>query len=106
MQKKLAKLTTKSKKRRGRGYGSGKGKFKGGKKPLVVNLHLLAIFGANEIVDIDSLASKGIVDKSDAEKYGIKILGDGEVSKKLTINLPISKSAAKKIEQAGGKIVK
>jgi len=31
-------------------------------------------------------------------------LGNGEVKKKLTIELPISKSAAKKIEKAGGKV--
>jgi ribosomal protein L18E len=33
-------------------------------------------------------------------------LGGGEIKKKLTINLPISKSAAKKIEKAGGKVIR
>ena len=32
-------------------------------------------------------------------------MGDGEVQKKLTIALPISKSAAEKVKKAGGKII-
>ncbi len=40
------------------------------------------------------------------KSYGVKVLGDGEITKKLTILVPISKSAAKKIEKAGGKVVR
>ena len=47
-----------------------------------------------------------IIDKKDGMELGVKILGDGKLTKKLTISLPISKSAAKDIEKAGGKIVK
>lgn len=83
----------------------GKGKFKSQKKPLIVKLAYLEVFPSGSKVDIDSLVSKGVVRKADAEKYGVKILGDGEFKKKLTIEVPISKSAAKKIEKAGGKVL-
>jgi large subunit ribosomal protein L15 len=40
-----------------------------------------------------------------AEKDGVKILGDGELTKKLTVRAhKFSKSAQEKIEKAGGKI--
>ncbi len=83
----------------------GKGKFKSKDKPIIVKLKYLNLLPASSKVDIGMLVEKGIVNKSDAEKYGVKILGDGDVKKKLTIFLPISKSAAKRIEKAGGKIV-
>ena len=40
-----------------------------------------------------------------ATNYGVKILGDGDLKVALNITLPISKSAAKKIEKAGGKVI-
>jgi large subunit ribosomal protein L15 len=45
-----------------------------------------------------------MVEASDAAVYGVKILGDGDLKNALTIKLPISKKAAKKIEKAGGKV--
>lgn len=84
----------------------GKGKFKAKGKPLIINLELLNILPVSSKVDIETLVKNGIVRKDDARKYGVKILGKGEVKKKLNISLPISKSAAKKIEKAGGKIIK
>lgn len=82
----------------------GKGKFKSTDKPLIVNVKYLNIFPSGSKVNIKSLIDKSIVDKKQAVKFGVKILGDGEIKKKLTIELPISRSAAKKIEKAGGKI--
>jgi large subunit ribosomal protein L15 len=84
----------------------GKGKFKAKDKPLIVKLSLLNLLPSRSRVNIDSLVNAGIVDTKQAKKFGVKILGDGEVNKKLTIELPISKSAAKRIEKAGGKVVK
>lgn len=84
----------------------GKNKFKAKDKPLIVKTAHLNLLPAGSEVNIELLVKQGIVDKKDAESYGVKILGDGEVTKKLTINLPISKSAAKKVEKAGGKIIK
>ena len=61
---------------------------------------------AGSTVNTKTLIENAIVRKTDAEKYGVKILGNGEINKKLTVELPISKSASKKIEKAGGKVVK
>jgi len=83
----------------------GKGKHLASKKPLVINLSVIDMLPSGKTVDVDMLVKNGIVDKSDAEKYGVKILGDGKLTKKFTISLPISKSAAKKVEKAGGKII-
>jgi len=77
----------------------GKGKFKAGKKPMVINLSVLNLLPSGSVVDVALLVKHGIVDKDDAEKYGVKILGDGQITKKLTIKLPMSKSARKKVEK-------
>lgn len=82
----------------------GKGKFKPSKKPLIVNLKYLNILPTGSKVDLGLLVKHKIVQKEDAETFGVKILGDGELNKKLIICLPISKSAAKKVEKAGGSI--
>ena len=84
----------------------GKGKFKAKDKPLVVKLSYLGPLPASSKVDTDLLAKHGIVKKEDAKKYGVKILGNGKVNKKFTILLPISNSAAQKIEKAGGKVIR
>jgi len=83
----------------------GKGKFKSGKKPIIVKLSLLNLLTTGSTVNIESLVKNKIVDKKDAVKFGVKILGDGELTKKLTIQLPISKSAAKVMEKVGGKVI-
>ncbi len=83
----------------------GKGKFKAKDKPIIVKLAYLNLLPSGSKVDENLLIKNGIVREKDAKLYGIKILGDGEVKKKLTILVPISKSAAKKIEKAGGKVV-
>lgn len=82
----------------------GKGKFKPSQKPLIVNLKYLNILPSGSKVNLDLLVKQKIVQKEDAETFGVKILGDGELNKKLVICLPISKSAAKKVEKAGGSI--
>lgn len=83
----------------------GKGKFKAGDKPLIVNLKVLNILPSGSKVNEELLIKQGIVKKADAEIFGIKILGDGDIKKKLSICLPISKSAAKKVEKAGGNVI-
>lgn len=84
----------------------GKDKFKANKKPMVVNLEALNLLKDGDEVTVASLINAGIVDKSDGNKYGVKILGDGDIKKKLEVKLPISHQAALKIEKAGGKVVK
>ncbi len=85
-------------------YRRGKGSKSLSKKPLAINLEALNKLPKNSIVDLKLLIEQGIVDKNDAEKFGIKILGQGQIQNSLTITVAISKSAAQKIEKAGGKI--
>lgn len=83
----------------------GKGRFKAKTKPIIVKLSLLNLFPAGAKVSLDSLVNKGIVRKDDAYKLGVKILGDGDIKKRLTVEVSTSKSAARKIEKAKGKVV-
>ena len=71
-------------------------------KPLTaLNVAALNAFEDGAVVDVDALLEKGIL--SDC-KYGVKILGNGSVNKKLTVKASAySESAKEKIEQAGGK---
>ena len=85
----------------------GKGKFKAQKpKPLVVNIKYLNLYKKGELVSLKTLVKKGIIREKTAQKFGVKILGEGELKVALEVNLPCSKKAAKKIEKAGGKIIK
>lgn len=74
-------------------------------KPLVVNLKVLGIFPKDSIVNVAALVKYQILDKKAAALCDIKILGDGDISVPLKIELPISKQAAKKIIAAGGTVV-
>lgn len=83
----------------------GKRKFKPfGKAPLVVNLKYLNLFNDGDVVDLEALQQKGIIDKKFPKSTEVKILGDGGVIKPLIIKLPCSKRAAEKIQASGGKI--
>lgn len=84
----------------------GKMKFKAVTgKPIILNLKHLNLLPKGTVVDVDALIKHGLLG-SDAAKLAVKILGDGELQHPLTVALPTSKSAAKKIEKAGGKVVK
>lgn len=85
----------------------GKGKNRTFKKsPLIVNIKALELLKAGTAVDIKSLVAAHIINEQDANEYGVKILGDGKITKSYIIKLPISKKAAIKIEKAGGSIDK
>lgn len=80
----------------------GKGKNKSyQKEAVIVNVKYLNGLKANSEVTMASLKKDGIV-TSVATR--VKILGNGELTVPLVIKVPISKSAAKKIEKVGGKI--
>ncbi|NLW17342.1 MAG: 50S ribosomal protein L15 [Firmicutes bacterium] len=67
----------------------------------VVNIGDLERFEAGSVVSIATLREAGLVK---AEKDGVKILGDGELTKSLTVQAnAFSKSAEEKITAAGGK---
>ena len=74
------------------------------RKPLIVNLKDLSDLKANTVIDMELLFAKKLVKKDEAEMFGVKILGDGKLTVALTVKLPTSKSARKKIEKAGGKV--
>lgn len=74
-------------------------------KPVIINVKALNLLPGGSIVDIAFLISHHIVDEEDAKAYGVKILGDGRIETSLTVSLPVSKGARKKIEEAGGKVV-
>lgn len=87
-------------------YLRGKGRNKSfSTKPLVVNVKYLNELPKNQTVDLEALIKFGIVKEDDAREFGVKILGDGNLSQALKVALPVSKSAAKKIEKAGGQIL-
>lgn len=102
--------------RAGRGQRPG---FEGGQMPLqrrvpkrgfnnifatkyaTVNVSALEVFEDGAVVDTEALKSKGLIKKA---LDGVKILGNGECSKKLTVKAAaFSESAKQKIEAAGGK---
>lgn len=86
-------------------YRRGKGNSKISKKPLTVNLDAINLLPKDTTVNLDSLIKYQIVDANDAKKFGVKILGDGNISSSYKFEIKTSKSAAKKIEQSGGKVV-
>ena len=103
--------------------GGGKGPgFEGGQNPLAMRLpklpgfknhwreeyeivnvgRLETVFSKGDVVDGDSLAAKGVIKKADQP---VKVLGDGEITKKLTVRVQkVSGSARTKIEAAGGTV--
>ncbi len=103
-----------------RSGGSIKAGFEGGQMPLqrrlpkrgftsldkkvfsLVNLRDLEQFEAGSVIDVEALALAGLVNKI---LDGVKILGDGDLTKALTVKAhKFSKSAQEKIEAAGGKV--
>lgn len=67
----------------------------------LIKIGQLAKFPANSEITPETLVKADLVKKG----YPIKVLGDGEISIALNINLhAFSKSAKQKIEKAGGRI--
>ncbi len=102
--------------RSGRGMRAG---FEGGQMPLqrrvpkrgfnnifasqyaIVNVSDLEVFEADAVIDVKALQDKGLVNKI---YDGVKVLGNGNITKKVTVKASaFSESAKSKIEAAGGK---
>lgn len=68
----------------------------------IVNLDDLNKFEDGAVVNAQALLECGVLSK--IEPYGLKVLGDGALTKKVTVQAKkFSKSALEKIEKAGGK---
>lgn len=68
----------------------------------VVNVEDLNVFADNTVVDVKALQEAGLVKKLYA---GVKILGDGKLTKKLTVKAHKFSAKAKiAIEEAGGTV--
>lgn len=78
------------------------------KEIVAINVDKLEKFNDGDVVTVEALLEKGIIRHA---KDGVKILGNGELTKKLTVQLPafskkakvFSDSAKEKIEALGGK---
>lgn len=71
----------------------------------VVNLSSIEIaFSAGDTVSPETLLKNGLIEMKNGKIPVIKVLGDGELTKKVTLSgVIVSKSAKEKIEKAGGK---
>ena len=71
-------------------------------KMFAVNVSTLEkLFNAGDEITVQTLAAKGL---SDTKRPRVKILGNGELTKKFTVKVPCSASAKAKIEAAGGSV--
>ena len=72
-----------------------------GKQYAVINVESLNKFNDGDVVDFATLLAAGVVNNV---FDGIKVLGEGELTKKLTVKAKVfSASAKEKIEAVGGK---
>ena len=68
----------------------------------IVNVSALNVFEDGAVVDLEALLAKKIIRKAND---GLKVLGNGELTKKLTVKASVFSATAKeKIEAVGGKI--
>ena len=73
-----------------------------GKTYSIVNVDVFNKFEDGAVVDLATLLEKKIVRKAND---GLKVLGNGEITKKITVKAAVFSATAKeKIEAAGGKI--
>ena len=67
-----------------------------------INVSALEVFENDTVVTVDTLIEQGIVTNP---KDGVKILGNGELTKKLNVKVnAVSETAKSKIEAAGGTV--
>ncbi|MBQ4647769.1 MAG: 50S ribosomal protein L15 [Clostridia bacterium] len=71
------------------------------KEYAIINVGSLNDFDEGSVINVQTLLDSGVINK---ELDGLKVLGNGELTKKLTVEAKIfSASAKEKIEAAGGK---
>jgi large subunit ribosomal protein L15 len=68
----------------------------------IISIKDLSRFAPNSSLDAEALREAGLVRRA---RYGIKLLGDGDISHPVVIKIhKVSKQAKEKIEAAGGKV--
>ncbi|MGI5891206.1 MAG: 50S ribosomal protein L15 [Bacillota bacterium] len=72
-----------------------------GKEITEVSLEALNKFDNDTVITAEVLLTSGIIKNI---KDGVKILANGELTKKLTVQVPTTKGAAEKITALGGKV--
>ncbi|MCA9354987.1 50S ribosomal protein L15 [Candidatus Kaiserbacteria bacterium] len=90
-----------------RGHGKNRGKTvnSGKVRPLVVNVSALEVFESGATVSPKTLVTKGVLSSAKGRVPAVKILGNGNLTKKLSVeDCQVSGSAKEKIEQAGGSV--
>ena len=76
-------------------------KNRNSKEIIGINLSALEVFENDTVISVETLIEQGIVKNP---RDGVKILGGGELTKKLTVQAnAFSASAKEKIEAVGGK---
>lgn len=71
------------------------------KQYAIINVSRLNDFEDGSVVNVETLLQNGVLNKA---LDGLKVLGNGELSKKLTVEAAVFSATAKeKIEAAGGK---
>ena len=69
----------------------------------VINISALNVFENGTVVNAETLVSKGII--GSIAPYGLKVMGDGKLEKKLTVQAAkFTKTAKEAIEKAGGSV--
>lgn len=80
----------------------GKSRFNSFGKKALINLSSLNVFENGAMVTMESLIEKKIISKNQATISSVKIVGTGELKKKLKVMVPATQSAQKAILDAKG----
>ena len=73
-----------------------------GKEYAIVNVSALNVFEDGTVVTAETLVAAGLIKKT---LDGVKVLGGGDLQKKLTVSVDkVTESAKQKIEAIGGKV--
>ena len=77
-------------------------KCRNSKEIVAINVDVLNRFDQDSVVTVASLIEAGVVKNP---RDGVKILGNGELTKRLTVKVnAVSQAATEKIEALGGKV--
>ncbi len=91
-----------------RGFGKNRARTVNNERELALVVNVAALestFNAGDAINPKALVAAGLIDGGNKKKPKVKILGNGELTKKLVVTgCTVSASAKEKIEKAGGSI--